>query len=152
MTERFVNAYRQAPWRTQLQWIGILLLVLVGAVIVTGLYLNITAQAAAAGIDVQLMEYKREVTVMDIADKRAELAYLTSAGVMYQRAIEKGYERADMENAIYVVIPGYTGRQFKAITLPSSSLSAPSIVLPAYQESLWDWLFQNRYYKDKTGN
>lgn len=152
MADRFVNAYRQAPWRTQLQWIGVLLLVLVGAVIVTGLYLNITAQAAAAGIDVQQLEYRRETTLREIADQRSQLAYLTSAGVMYQRAVDQGYERANMENAIYVVIPGYTGRQFKAITLPSNSLSAPSIVLPAYQQSLWDWLFQNRYKTGSTGN
>lgn len=148
MADRLINAYRQAPWRTQFQWIGIVLLGMVVVVIITGIYLNITAQAAAAGLDVQNLEYIREQTLRDIANQRSDLAHLTSDTVMYQRALEKGYQRANMQNAIYIVIPGYVGRQFQSLT-PVASTQDDSMLLPAYQQSIWDWLFTNRYYSNR---
>ena len=52
---RLVQAYRQAPWRTQRQWIFIFLLAMV-ALGMVGLYLNVTARAALAGRQVQVLE------------------------------------------------------------------------------------------------
>ncbi|MBP7228675.1 MAG: hypothetical protein KA988_06140 [Longilinea sp.] len=143
MSERWINAYRQAPWRTQLQWIGIFLLALIGVILTAGLYLNITAQAAAAGVEIQIMEDERETLQRQISDQRTRLAHLTSAAVMEKRALELGYERADVENAVYVVVPGYTGRQLAPLALPANSINQEQpLVLPAYRQSLWEWLFQ----------
>lgn len=140
---RWINAYRQAPWRTQIQWIGVFMLGLIAIVLVAGLYLNITAQAAAAGVEIQLMEDERETLQRQISDQRARLALLTSASVMEARALELGYERADVENAVYVVVPGYTGRTLAPLALPANALNEqPPLVLPAYRQSLWEWLFE----------
>jgi hypothetical protein len=141
MSERWINAYRQAPWRTQLQMIGVLLLAIIAVLLISGIYLNITAQAAAAGVEIQLMEDERESLQRQISDQRTKLAYLTSAWLMEQRALELGYQRADVENAVYVVVPGYTGRQLRPLALPSSK-EPETILLPAYRQSIWEWLFQ----------
>jgi len=153
MAERFVNAYQQAPWRTQLQWIGFFMVALIVIVVTAGLYLNITAQAAAAGVEIQDLENNREELTRQIADQRSALANLTSAHVMEERALEMGYERADMENAVYVVVPGYSGRQPIPLALPVNSKPKSSIIIPAYQQSLWEWLFQSKYrIIEPTGN
>jgi len=56
MKNRLLHAYKQAPWRIQLQWIGIFLLGLVLMASITGVYLNISAQAATAGRMIQFIE------------------------------------------------------------------------------------------------
>lgn len=134
-----------------MQWIGALLLALVVVITVAGLYLNITAQAAAAGIEIQQLEYTRESAQRDIADMRSNLANLTSAGVMNARALELGYERANMETAVYVVIPGYVGRQFQAAVMPAQPEPEDKVILPAYQQSLWDWFFENTFRTSSSG-
>jgi len=53
MAQNLIQAYRQAPWRTQLQWIGFFLLGLVIIVTVAGLYLSITAQSTTAGVEIK---------------------------------------------------------------------------------------------------
>jgi len=82
MAKNLIQAYRQAPWRTQIQWIGLFLLGLVGIVLMTGLWLSITAQATAAGVEIQNLEYEREDIQRKIADLKTQYAYLTSAAVM----------------------------------------------------------------------
>ncbi len=134
-----------------MQWIGILLLALVVIITIAGLYLNITAQAAAAGIEIQQLEDKRESARREIADMRSTLANLTSAGVMNARALDLGYERANMETAVYVVIPGYVGRQFQAAVIPAQPETEDTVILPAYQQSLWDWFFVNTFRTSTTG-
>jgi len=150
MAERFVNAYQQAPWRTQLQWIGLFMLGIIVVVITAGLYLNITAQAAAAGDEIKNLEEQRISYSHTIAHQRGQLANLTSEKVMEKRALELGYERANFETAVYVVIPGYTGRQIKPLALPFDGNTNSSILLPAYQQSLWDWFFQTNLQNYNT--
>ncbi len=48
-----VHAYRQAPWRIQRQWMGAFLLGVLGIAMVSSLYLDVTAQAAIAGREIQ---------------------------------------------------------------------------------------------------
>jgi predicted nucleic acid-binding Zn ribbon protein len=40
-TKNIIQAYRQAPWRMQLQWIGIFLLILVSISAIAGVYLSL---------------------------------------------------------------------------------------------------------------
>jgi hypothetical protein len=48
--QSLTQAYSQAPWRKQMQIIGLFLLVLVLTALV-GIYLSVTARAAAVGRD-----------------------------------------------------------------------------------------------------
>ncbi len=49
----YVFAYKQAPWRIQRQWIGTFLLAVLGIAMVAALYLDVTAQAAISGREIQ---------------------------------------------------------------------------------------------------
>lgn len=143
MTHLFTQAYQQAPWRLQIQRIGGFLVALVAVVIIAGVYLSISAQTATAGLEIQQLERKRESLDRTIADRRAKLAELTSAGVMSVRAAELGFVRPDMSTAIYMVIPGYQGRRPAVIAPPPSSNNLPSpIVKQSYRQSLWEWFFE----------
>ena len=46
MKKKQIQAYKQTPWRVQLQWIGLFLLGLILVAAITGIYLSINAQAA----------------------------------------------------------------------------------------------------------
>ena len=125
MNHLFTQAYQQAPWRLQIQRIGGFLAALVAVVIVAGVYLFISAQTATAGLEIQALERERESLNRTIADRRAKLAELTSAGVMSQRAADLGFVRPDMSTAIYMVIPGYQGRQPVMIAPPTVKIIQP---------------------------
>ena len=55
---QLTQAYSQAPWRKQMYMIGVILLVLVSAAIIAGIYLNVTARAAAVGRQIQEMQVR----------------------------------------------------------------------------------------------
>jgi cell division protein FtsL len=140
-TQRLTQAYRQTPWRTQLQWIGLFLLALIILATVAGVYLSVSAGAAAVGREIQQLEYDREMTAREIADKRTLLAQLTSTRQMSKRATEMGYEAIQAGSLQYMVIPGYVPRQ-PASLVTSSAYNAyqPSLVEPRFTQSLLEWI------------
>ncbi len=138
----FVHAYRIAPWRLQRQWIVCFLLAVVSLAMVAALYLDVTAQAAIAGREIQNLTYEMTVTQQTSADLQTQLAALTSASVMEQRALDLGYLPVKPEEMEYLVVPGYTASQPDILSsLPQPGLSAPSIP-PEYNQSLLDWFDQ----------
>jgi hypothetical protein len=139
---QFVQAYQQAPWRLQLQSLGLFLLGLVAAVMIAGLYLNVTAQASAAGARIQELEAEKEELMIDIAGLRTELGELTSADNMRRRAEAMGFQPANMETAQYLVIPDYPGKNVVMLAPPPVQERPRTLILPAYKESLWDFLFK----------
>ena len=64
MKNRLLQAYKQAPWRIQIQWIGLFLLGLVLVASIIGLYLSISAQAAASGRSIQFLGIKSAISTM----------------------------------------------------------------------------------------
>ncbi len=141
--QRIIQAYKQAPWRKQLQWSGTFLLVLVMGVLVAGLYLNISARAATAGLEIQSLEYSKEESTRNMADLRNQLAFLTSEAQMAKRAEALGFRRKNASDPVYLVIPGYTGRKLALLAPPPSlDMINQPIIKPAYTLSLWEWLYQ----------
>ena len=140
-TRRLTQAYRQTPWRTQLQWIGLFLLALIILATVAGVYLSVSAGAAAVGREIQQLEYDREMVAREIADKRTLLAQLTSTRQMSKRATEMGYAAIQAGSVQYMVIPGYIPRQ-PASLVTSSAYNAyqPSLVEPRFTQSLLEWI------------
>jgi hypothetical protein len=138
--DRIKQAYRQAPWRLQLQSIGIYLLPVIAIALITIIYLNISAQAATAGLHVRDMRIEEETLQRSIANQRTRLAWLTSYPIMSQRANSLGYNLVNPENTTYIVIPGYSGRQIVLMAPPPGSGISKALSDPRYQESLWDWL------------
>jgi len=138
-----IQAYRQAPWRMQMQIIGLFLLVLVFTALVAGIYLNVTARAATIGRQIQEMQAEILVNRQLNADLETQLALLTSAEVMARRAEELGFRPAAAGEFFYVVVPGYSGRQPAVLAPPPGPEAASSPELPPeFTQSLIDWLRQ----------
>jgi len=136
------QAFKQAPWRNQIQFVGLFLLALVVVVLVASVYLSISGRAAAAGLHSYSYSLERQDLERAIADYKSQIAIMTSASVMEKRAKDAGFQRIDPSQAVYVLVPGYTGRQPVVLAAPPGvSDSGISLVKTIYRQSLWDWLF-----------
>ena len=140
MKKNLIQAYKQAPWRVQAQWIGLFLLGLVLVAAITGVYLNISAQAASAGRNIQGLESDIDDIMNEIASLTTDLAFARSENAMLPRADELGFSLLDPKNAIYLEIPGFDPDE--SLVLAPKRLTtiseAPSIKT-SYTQSLWDW-------------
>ena len=148
------QAFKQAPWRSQIQLVGLFLLGLVVVLLVSGLYLSISGQAAEAGLLTYNLNYERKSLERTIADSKAQLAVISSSTVMEERAAALGYEDADPSDVVYVVVPGYTGKKTAILAPPPGITEEQGVVVKnEYRESLWDWLFQgiNRLSENVKG-
>ena len=144
MKNRLLQAYKQAPWRTQLQWIGLFLLALVLVSTIAGLYLSVNAQAAAAGRSVQGLERDIEDMTDEISDLMTKLAKLQSYEKMTARAKELGFHLLDPETAVYVKVPGVDPDAGVVLAPPRANtvINSP-IIQDSYTSSLWDWFVNN---------
>jgi hypothetical protein len=134
-----VQAYRQTPWRIQAKWFSRFLLVVVGVVMVAGLYLSISAQTASAGIEMQRQDIKRDVVQRDIADLRSQAAYLTSENVMEARARTMDYEFTEPGQVTYIVVSGYRPPLPPNLAPPPGmDMIAQPLIKSSYTISLWD--------------
>lgn len=140
---KWAQAFKQAPWRGQIQSAGLFLLGLVVIIVIASIYLSISGRAASAGLSAYRLNAERQTLERQIADRKAKIAVLTSVTVMEQRAKDMGFERISSTDAIYVMVPGYPGKQAVVLAAPPGiNESSRSLVLPIYRHSIWDWLFQ----------
>jgi cell division protein FtsB len=136
------QAYSQAPWRLETQRGVLFLIVAILGASILWVMVSVTVQAASAGLEIQQLESEREELERQIAGKRTDIADLTSAAVMKERAKKLGFEPVDPEAITYFVAEGYGGRE-AVISAPSTKIEEPSPVLkPVYTQSLWEWLLQ----------
>lgn len=139
---RLVQAFKQAPWRIQTRYAGLFLLSLMVILLVASVYLSISGLAANAGLDAYRLDLKRLDLEREIAHRKATLALITSSPVIEERARSMGFEKIDPEDAIYITVPGYAGRQTLVVAPPPGvKQSNQQLVKSIYRESLWDWLF-----------
>ncbi len=155
---RLTHAYSQAPWRKQTYLIGVILLFLVCAAIIAGIYLNVTARAAAVGRQIQEMRVRVygyhyltgdagenympiEELEQNIANLSSELAYLTSYEVMKGRLNKLDLIPIDAFSVTYIEVPGYVERQTTSLAPPPQPVVVnASGIDPAFKESLFDWV------------
>lgn len=154
---RFTQAYSQAPWRRQTQWIGAFLLALIVIWVIAAIYLDVTARAAAIGRQVQEMQVSshslsvnastpdpQKLSIEDLkqinADLETKLAELTSEKVMAERARKLGFEPVAAEDVLYLDVSGYVPRQ-EAQLAPPPGASLPSAATEReLPQTLGDWL------------
>jgi len=135
----FTQAYSQAPWRKQLQWIGIFLTVLAAFLLAASVFISVTSRTAAVGKEIQRLRLQAESLELEIANMQSQLAVLTSAANLKERALAMGFRPATPEEVIYINVPGYTGsaiilentHQMTAVTRPELST--------AFTQSWVDW-------------
>ncbi|HNH27289.1 MAG TPA: hypothetical protein PLR93_09730 [Anaerolineales bacterium] len=135
-----IHAYRVAPWRVQRQWIGNALLVVVSLAMVAALYLNVTSRTAIAGREIQDLTEAISASQQVSSDLQTQLANLTSAEVMQQRAKEMGFRPVEPVELEYLVVPGYVAKD--AVNLSSSAQLQLNVLAipPEYNQSLLDWM------------
>ena len=140
MRTRLTQAYQQAPWRQQVQWIGLFALLLILVAGVASIYLTISSQAALAGRQIQGMEYAMETMDREVADNLTRLAEMTSSIQMEKRATALGFKPIELGSEVYIPISGYTPRQSVISAPPPVTIQMEQpLIQPEYATSLWDW-------------
>jgi hypothetical protein len=130
--------YRQAPWRTQRQWLGLVLLGVVMTAMVAGVYLNVTARATLAGREILNLNYEIAANERTNADLQTGLAEASSEAAMQQHAQMLGFVPARPEDIVYVVVPGYVPKT--GVDLSTTTVQPPaSSILPEYRQTLFEW-------------
>lgn len=136
------QAYSQAPWRIATQRGVLFLIVAILGSSILWVMVSVTIQAATAGLEIQQLEDAQEDLERQIAGRRTDIAILTSATVMKERAAKLGFEPIDPYSIAYFVGPESAGRE-STINAPSfSTLDTQPIIKPVYTQSLWEWLLQ----------
>ncbi len=133
------HAYRQAPWRIQRQWAGAFLLGVLALAMISALYLDVTAQAAILGREIQRLRWETAEMNRANADLQSRRAALLSTTVMDVRARALGYRPAEAGEIHYLVVPGYARPAAVTLAVPNAPVSAPSTP-PEYTQSLLEWI------------
>lgn len=141
-SKELIQAYQQAPWRRQMQVIGVIAAGLVSVALVAGLYLNITARAATAGRMVQQLQASNGDLEQKIEDLETQLAFITSVETMQQRAGDLGFAPVSPNAISYLNVPEYSGRPTGAQLAPraGSQFGSASRLPVEYTQSLFDWV------------
>ena len=128
----------QAPWRTQRQRVGAILLGIVAAVMVFALYLSVASQSTLIGREIQNLEREISLAKQENANLKTELARLLSYHAVEARGDNLGFYPAVEEETHYLLVPGYSGKE--AVVLLEESQEVISSSLPSeYSLSLFDW-------------
>jgi cell division protein FtsL len=143
MIRKKINqAFPQAPWRSQIQLLGLFLLFLVTVAVVAIFYLNVTARAVEAGRDIQVMQGQITVLEYENASLQSDLAYQYSYEVMMDRAERLGFEPGSVEEKDFLVVEGYTGPEIPRLAStgrPVMAVEATDLP-PEFTESVIAWL------------
>lgn len=135
------QAYSQAPWRKQLQIIGLFLLALVFIALVAGIYLNVTARAASVGRDIQGMQRNIDELQDANADLQSKLAFMTSTSEMQRRARDLGFKSIETDQTLFLSVPDYIDRQPVVLAPAPGPIAIGAPTIPAeYTESIFEWL------------
>jgi hypothetical protein len=152
MTRKSKQAYKQAPWRRQIQSIGLSLLPVVAIAVIIALYLIISGQAAAAGLQIMNLHYEEEEILRTIANQRTQLAWITSYSQMQKRAEKMGYEAAPEINVYYIPIAGYQGQNAVLIAPPPGIENDSALLVnELYNLSLSNWFLDTFFIASSNG-
>jgi len=149
MAKKSRQAYKQAPWRRQIQSIGLSLLPVVTIAVIVSLYLVISAQAAEAGLEIMNLHYEEEEILRSIANLRTKLAWTTSYTQMHKRAEKLGLEDSPAGEIYYMSIDGYKGKNAVLISPPPGKEDRISTFIEeSYNESLSEWFLETFFLSE----
>jgi hypothetical protein len=126
-----------------MQFLGLFLVILVLLAIVAGVYLSVSARSAAIGRHIQEMQNSIRLHEQGNETLKSKLAELSSSRKLEERSNDIGFVPAQVEEAIYVLVPGYSGRPPITLAPQAEEAVIRAPVLPdEYTESLFDWIFR----------
>ncbi len=131
------RAFKQAPWRVQVQVIASLAAASIALAALGGLYLTEASRAATAGRDVQTLQAKKAALEFAIDRQLALIARAKSVSQLEARARELGYAPVTADRIDYVIVEGYYGPQSH---LPAETPVQAQAPQPDYDETLGAWL------------
>jgi hypothetical protein len=134
------HAYRQAPWRIQRQWAGAFLLGIVGLAMISALYLDVTAQAAIIGREIQTLRSATIEVKHENADLQTRMANLLSTKTMEARAYALGFRPARAGEIHYLIVPGYSSPRGINMETPQPQTTAQQAMPSEYTQSLLEWI------------
>ena len=134
------QTHTQAPWRKQLQVVGLFLLFVVGVSLVAGIYLSVSAKAAAIGRDIQEKNVLLDAYDREIEDMRSRLAAILSTEEMEARAYKMGFRPIQPDQIVYARIPGYSEPQVVLAAKTPRSVVGARVMPQEYTESLFLWI------------
>ena len=123
---RISRAFRQAPWRTQIQVAAGAAVVVLAIIVLSSVFLLEASRTGNTGRDIQALEARKLQLIRENAELRAQLAELRAEKRLSARARELGYRPARIEEMEYLVIDGYPGPQSLAATLNSRAALTPA--------------------------
>lgn len=129
----------QAPWRTQRQKVGAILLAIVSATMIATLYLSVASRATLLGREIQTLERQINNNKEENANLKTSLARSLSLYATETRSESLGFYPAGAEETHYLPVPGYPPAQV-ATFVGSTENKVQKVQLPAaYSMSLLDW-------------
>lgn len=142
--QNLTQAYSQAPWRKQLKFIGLFLLLVVFVALIAGIYLDVTARTATIGREILIMKKEIDVLELELSDLETRLAFMTSSNEMEKRALSLGFQPVEIDQTMYLVVDGYVSDEYVNLAPPPETVKTVAANLPpGFTESLFDWLGQN---------
>ncbi len=153
MKNKLKQAYKQKPWRIQLQWVGRILLILIIAIVALVFHLELTTQAAEAGTEIRNLEAERESLIRDIHHNHTTVAMLTSTSVMQERAEAMGFRPASQAEIEYLFLDEYINKEPEIFLQKSTLNFTPAEqIKPPYLQSIWDLAFSGTiFYLERGG-
>jgi hypothetical protein len=138
---RSSQAIKIGSKRIHLQITSRTILPVIALLLVGGLYLGVNSRVAREGRQVLELQYQMDELERQTAELTSNLAELTMPSRMLEQALELGYRPAEMNDILYVVVPGYQAEEaFVAPSPPSSLLDREAGLSPAYTETLGEWM------------
>lgn len=139
--ERWSQTYTQAPWRKQMQMLVLPLLVVAFFAMVLVIYVNVSVQSGQVGREIQSLQAQIASDELVISDLRAKAGLNYSAVQMEARARSYGFQDLNLEDALFLAVPGFSGRLPAQLAPAAQTEVVPAPDLPAeYTESLFVWL------------
>jgi len=139
--ERWSQNYTQAPWRKQLQMLILPLLVVAFFSMIFVIYVSVSVQAGEVGREIQSLQDNIAANQQTISDLRAKAGLNYSANQMEARARSYGFQELNMEEALFLVVAGFSGREPARLAPAAQTVVVSAPDLPAeYTESLFIWL------------
>lgn len=143
MEKDLSQAYKQAPWRTQIQRVGAFLLVVVVIAVIAGLYLNISGQSAATGRRIQNLESELANLKRENNDLQTRLGEIQSVHELSSRLDSLKMRPLTIEEALYLEVPGYIPAGGPRLAPPPVIKAEPSpVLLPEFTSGFIEWLSQ----------
>ncbi len=141
MKNDLMQAYKQAPWRKQLQWVGIFLLVVVSIAAIAGLYLFISGRSAATGRRIQNLESELAALQRKNNDLQTELGEILSSRALNERIGALDMRLMNVEEALDLEVPGYVPPTDPALAPPPKiEEQRTPILLPEFTNTFIDWI------------